>query len=169
MRVPGLDRTRPRKTARANTDREEQHVRATRLQNTRRSLAAQLAETLAYKVHVHSHHQIPPDTAQHHQTRPSVMPSLKRRGLGLSLGRGDLMDPLPTKCVLLGSEPATMDSAKMPTRMRSEVCKGQVSALSTRCNCSVKSSSFSIVNSPYPTQSAWFSLHHVCTAQHRAL
>jgi hypothetical protein len=75
MRVPGLDRTRPRKTARANTDREEQHVRATRLQNTRRSLAAQLAETLAYKVHVHSHRQIPPDTAHHHQTRPSVMPA----------------------------------------------------------------------------------------------
>jgi hypothetical protein len=100
------------------------------------------------------HRQIPHHTAQHHQTRPSVMPSLKRRGLGLSLGRGDLMDPLPTKCVLLGSKRATMDSAKMPTCMRSEVCKGQVSAHSTRSNRSVTSSSFSIVNPPYLTQSA---------------
>jgi hypothetical protein len=66
--VPDLNRTSP-------NGQYHSHVCAIRLQHTRQASSAQLAETLAYKVHVHSHRAIPPDTAQHHQTCPSVMPA----------------------------------------------------------------------------------------------
>jgi hypothetical protein len=62
----------------ANATATLKNVAATRLQNTRQASLAQLAETLAYKVHVHSHRAIPRNTAGHRQTglsAPSAMPA----------------------------------------------------------------------------------------------
>ena len=142
----------------ANTTSALHGVRATRLQIPRQASAAQLAETLAYKVHVLSHRAIPQDTGAHHQTPPSVMPagpfveawwpwpqSWKRRSYGSST------DP-----VRAAGERTCDDGFCKKRRawdQTPEVCKGQVSALPALSDRSVKSPLLFTHNPPNITQS----------------
>jgi hypothetical protein len=81
------------------------------------------------------------------------------------------MDPLPTQCVLLGSEPATMDSAKSDVhgiRLQRYV---KVKFLLFPLFPIVRSNQL-LFSSPIPQISrspVRFTFHHVCAAKHRAL
>ena len=81
------------------------------------------------------------------------------------------MDPLPTQCVLLGSETATMDSAKSDVhgiRLQRYV---KVKFLLFPLSPIVRSNHlFSLPSIPQISRSrVRFAFHHVCAAKHRAL